>query len=111
MVHAFGFTNTLYNMYFDSVTGEKYVNATYVPDSANRNNLLTTPRLLAHAKTHFKCPTLLGVPMENINSTSANSHFERTILMNELMAGSYLAGGFLLTDFTFQLLQDSGYPE
>lgn len=61
MIHAFGFLKGLYNHYFDSVTGEKYKNATYFSDSANKYKLLATPRLLAHAKKHYKCPTLLGV--------------------------------------------------
>lgn len=47
--------------------------------------------------------------MENVNlEGTAESHFERTTLMNEMMTGSDLVGDFLLTDFTFQLLQDTG---
>lgn len=48
--------------------------------------------------------------MENVNlEGTAESHFERTTLMNEMMTGSDLVGDFLLTDFTFQLLQDTGF--
>ena len=38
-----------------------------------------------------------------------NSHFERRIFYNELMTASDMEGDFILSIFTFKLLEDSGW--
>jgi len=35
---------------------------------------------------------------------TASSHFERTLLYNEIMTGSDMTGDIVFTDFTFELL-------
>lgn len=40
---------------------------------------------------------------------TAGSHFERSIFYNELMTGAMMTGNSLFTEFTFALLEDSGY--
>lgn len=47
-----------------------------------------TPKLIAEARSHFNCPDINGVYLENEGGeTSAASHFEKVLFGNEIMTG------------------------
>lgn len=49
-------------------------------------NLLFSPNVLSVAQAHYGCPTLTGMLLENQGGGgSLGSHWERTILNNEIM--------------------------
>lgn len=49
-------------------------------------NVLYSPNVLAVARAHYNCPTLTGMLIENQGGAgSLGSHWEKTILMNEVM--------------------------
>lgn len=48
--------------------------------------------------------------MEDQGGTGTiGSHFERSLFYNELMTGTEISGNALFTEFTFTLLEDTGY--
>jgi len=50
--------------------------------------ILTTPTLLALARSHFACATLSGVELEDDGGGgTAGSHWEQRALMTEYMSG------------------------
>ncbi|CAD8044205.1 unnamed protein product [Paramecium primaurelia] len=108
IIHGLGITYDYFSKYYDSVTGKNYEN----PNFYKQNNItyLSTPRLIKFARIYFNCSNLKGIQMEdNGGPGTSDFHFERLLLYNELMTGSQLTGNLLITDFTFQLLQDTGF--
>ncbi|TNV70803.1 hypothetical protein FGO68_gene6814 [Halteria grandinella] len=107
MLHGLGFVSDLFSKFYDSVDGTVYTNSSST--DANSVILLQTPRVVAQAQKHFACSDITGVPMENEGgSGTAGSHWERALFYNEMMTGSDMVSSFAITDFTLQLLQDSG---
>ncbi|CAD8076722.1 unnamed protein product [Paramecium sonneborni] len=108
IIHGLGFVEDLFDKYYDSVTGEIYENGGKTVDNGVVN--IITPRVVAFARKHFGCESITGLPMEQEGGDgTAESHWERTLFYNEMMTGSDMISDFVLTDFTFQLLQDTGY--
>ncbi|CAD8142973.1 unnamed protein product [Paramecium octaurelia] len=108
IIHGLGFVEDLFNQFYDSVTGEVYPDGGMIQDGDVVK--IITPRVLAFARKHFACDDIEGVPMEQEGGDgTAGSHWERALFYNEMMTGNDMVSDFVLTDFTFQLLQDSGY--
>ncbi|CAK78848.1 unnamed protein product (macronuclear) [Paramecium tetraurelia] len=108
IIHGLGITYDYFSKYYDSVTGKTYE----LPNFYKQDNVtyLSTPRLINFARFYFNCSNLTGIQMEdNGGPGTSDYHFERLLLYNELMTGSQLTGNLLITDFTFQLLQDTGF--
>ncbi|CAD8047317.1 unnamed protein product [Paramecium sonneborni] len=108
IIHGLGFTQDYFSKYYDSVTSKQYE----YPNYYKQNNItyLSTPRLINFARFYFNCSQLKGIQMEdNGGPGTSDYHFERLLVYNELMTGSQLTGNLLITDFTFQLLQDTGF--
>ncbi|CAK87891.1 unnamed protein product (macronuclear) [Paramecium tetraurelia] len=107
-IHGLGFTNNLYDNYINSTSGQKYDFTVY--QRVNQQIDLPTPRLTQLARKHFGCCDLFGGTMEDQNGRgTAGSHFERSIFHNDLMTGSMISGNTLFTDFTFAILEDTGF--
>ncbi|CAD8054509.1 unnamed protein product [Paramecium primaurelia] len=107
-IHGLGFTDNLYSNYYNSTTNEKYNFKVY--QRVNQQIDLPTPKLTQLAENHFGCSKLLGGTMEDQKGGgTAGSHFERSIFYNELMTGAMMTGNSLFTEFTFALLEDSGF--
>ncbi|KAF7260775.1 hypothetical protein EG68_01871 [Paragonimus skrjabini miyazakii] len=71
--------------------------------------VLKTPMLLETAREHFNCPTLDGVDLENQGSEfTAGAHFEKRLVMNELMSGS-ITGRSVVSKLTLAFFYDSGW--
>jgi hypothetical protein len=88
--------------------GDNNVFANNVPLRGANRQILKSPKVLETAKNYFKCPTMVGVELENDGGNgSAEAHWERTILHNELMTASSITDASYSV-FTLSLLQDSG---
>ena len=62
-------------------------NITDVISQGNRT-IITTPKVLEVAKQYFSCGDIQGVELENQGGDgSAGSHWERTVLFNEMFDG------------------------
>lgn len=67
--------------------------------------------MLSVAKEHFKCNEIKAVDLENEGEAgSAGSHFEKTLLGNEIMTAD-TSGYSVLSAFSLALLEDSGWYE
>jgi Leishmanolysin len=109
--HVLGFSMYMYQFFIDPVTFKrKPTTDTYFNDVQGPHpHFLRSPLLLAHAKEHFKCDTIKGVPIEdNGSSASLGSHLEKTTLGNEAMSAIRAARRKVST-FIFKLLEDSGW--
>lgn len=70
---------------------------------------LVTPKILEVAREHYNCPSLPGLPLENEGGYgSIGTHFERSLMNNELMTAS-ISSEAIFSKFTAALLIDSGW--
>ncbi|CAD8147263.1 unnamed protein product [Paramecium octaurelia] len=107
-IHGLGFTDNLYTNYYNSSSNEKYDFTVY--QRVNQQIDLPTPRLTQLAENHFGCSKVVGGTMEDQKGGgTAGSHLERSIFYNELMTGALMTGNSLFTEFTFGLLEDTGF--
>ena len=64
---------------------------------------------MAKAREQFGCETLDGAEIENqLGRSTAGSHWEKRIFMNEYMTGIAASLTQLYTTMTFALFEDSG---
>ena len=70
---------------------------------------IVVPECLEHARKHFNCSTLEGVPLENGGGDgSAGSHWEKLYLSNTYMNSVTEFPGYM-SNFTLSLLNGSGW--
>ncbi|CAD8097701.1 unnamed protein product [Paramecium sonneborni] len=108
VIHGLGFIDDYFISFYDSFTGESYnTSNSYIQSDVT---YLSTPRVTNFVQYHFNCTSLLGLQMENDGgSGTKGSHLERSLFYNEIMTGSDMTENFLITDFTFEFLQDTGF--
>lgn len=109
--HIMGFSRSLYKYYIDPVTlKRKEESDTYVQKSGGKfPYIIRSPKVLAFAREHFKCPDLDGVPVEDGGGAgSAGSHWEKVVLGNEIMVAN-VTPNLVLSKFTLKLMEDSGW--
>ncbi|EGR32308.1 leishmanolysin family protein, putative [Ichthyophthirius multifiliis] len=71
---------------------------------------LRTPKVLEFARQYFNCPTLDGMPLENIGDDgSVGSHWKSTVIENEYMNASVSNTQAYYSGFTANLLRDTGF--
>ena len=84
---------------------------TVISKSGSFSNIVKviTPGIISLGKQHYNCPSFDGIPLENNGGDgSANSHWEKLYVGNELMT-SQITGNPVLSLFTLTLMQDSGW--
>ena len=70
---------------------------------------LIIPKLLKFAREYFNCPTLEGIPLENMKSSgSYASHWEKQFFPTEYMNPSIENPG-IITEFTMKYLEAMGW--
>ncbi len=89
VTHVLGFSSTYFTQFINPATGKVLPIEQVVENTTIRGfntTIIKTPKLVEVARKHFGCPTIKGVELENQGGTSSlGSHFERTILMNEVL--------------------------
>ena len=65
-----------------------------------------SPRVLAHAREAFGCPTLVGVPLEDV-PLGRGAHWEARVLGPEFMSYGSFAGEVYVSDLTLAFLEDT----
>lgn len=93
--HIMGFDSSLYSTYLDYTTQNVYATAvlqtaTGMHSSRSTTKWITTPKVVAWAKSWFGCSSIAGMPVENEGadgdqtewSTSYNSHWDQTLMYN-----------------------------
>lgn len=108
--HIMGFSPTLIPFFVDD-------NLKYVPlsDTVELNNSksrivgIKSPTVLSVARKHYNCPYIKSVNLENEGGEgSIGAHWERNILMNEIMTASEISSS-RISQFTLAFMQDTGW--
>lgn len=68
--------------------------------------LIRTPRVVNLAREHFGCPTLSGMPLEDVR-TGRGSHWEARLMGAELMSYGAGSGEAYISDLTLAFLEDT----
>ena len=93
-------------------TSRSVVQTISLPGSSlgQKQTVLKTPAVVALAKQHFKCDALTGVTLEDDGGPGiAGSHWDKRILMNELMVGELSGMRTSSSAFSLAVLEDSGW--
>eukprot|EP00057_Strongylocentrotus_purpuratus_P026932 XP_011681406.1 PREDICTED: leishmanolysin-like peptidase [Strongylocentrotus purpuratus] len=136
--HALGFSHSLYALYrdedgnpltpreangyppVDPVSGlflwssrviqELTLDWDYVGGTTQRTvQALVTPNIVREARAHFRCPTLMGLEIEDGGGAgTALAHFEKRIMATESMNG-YLTPTRVFSRMTLALMEDTGW--
>ncbi|RDD40197.1 Leishmanolysin-like peptidase [Trichoplax sp. H2] len=118
LIHILAFSKSLLAQ-FRRDDGTKY-NAmqTFLENGSNMTKI-TSPKVLAAARSYFNCSTLNGIQLENQNASNyhlpdALAYWEMRILRGELMTGaiaydSTSSSSTVLSNITLALLEDSGW--
>lgn len=71
---------------------------------------LSTPKVIEMGAKHFRCSSIKGVELENDGGVGTKgSHWERTIVYNEMMTGSDMKIKTVLSVLTLAALEDSSW--
>ena len=66
--------------------------------------------ILETARKYYGCPTLEGMQLENNGAAgSMGAHWEKTIILNEIMTAESSGTEAQLSIFTIALLKDTGF--
>eukprot|EP00877_Chromochloris_zofingiensis_P013264 jgi/Chrzof1/8191/Cz03g00310.t1 len=108
IIHALGFSNHLYDLFYDGKTGKPHPKP--LVGSQRQRIFLTTPKVRAVARQHFSCELLPGAPLED-ELGAPYSHWEQSLMNHELMqpGNNEDAQRQRITAFTLALLEDSGW--
>ena len=111
ITHILGFSRSSYK-YWKNSKGLKYEDNTLTKNSTIRgltNFLIVTPNVVKKAKEAFNCTEIEGIELEEYGGDgSANSHWDRRILINDYMTAS-VASDAIWSTITLALLQDTGW--
>ncbi|GAM24680.1 hypothetical protein SAMD00019534_078550 [Acytostelium subglobosum LB1] len=120
MIHALGFTSSLFDSYIDQSTGDTYANgAAMAVTRTGRTPLgrsysyqkyaVTTPNVVSFVQSHYKCAAAEYAELEDYGgSGTANSHWEKRTAGEELMIG-FVNPIAPVSNLTLSLLQDTGW--
>jgi hypothetical protein len=118
LVHVLGFEPDLFTTFRKRESGEPYAaselyvseqlwsNVTALAKSVRKVRL---PRVLAAAREQYACATLTGLELEEFGGPgTAGSHWEKRVVLDELMAPT-ITQSSVLSSLTLALLDDSGW--
>ncbi|EGR31368.1 leishmanolysin family protein, putative, partial [Ichthyophthirius multifiliis] len=119
ILHVLGFSGSAMYYWIDPDTGKPYG-----PNNKEKlqkikiyrgkqTALLTSKNVLEVTRKYYNCPTAEGMQIENEGGAgSFGSHWERTVIYNEMMTGASVSTDSVFSIFTIALLKDTGfYPE
>ncbi|EAR98422.1 leishmanolysin family protein (macronuclear) [Tetrahymena thermophila SB210] len=110
MTHVLGFSGSDIANWVDA-NKKPHVNPTVQQTVRGmKTTFVKTPNVLEFAKKYYGCSTIPGMPLENQGgSGSSGSHWETTIIQDELMNASISPTIPIFTGFTAALLRDTGF--
>ncbi|EGR33995.1 leishmanolysin family protein, putative [Ichthyophthirius multifiliis] len=119
ILHIIGFSGNAIKYWIDPKTNKPYnkrqlkkiqITKTY---RNIKTTLLATRNVVKVTRKYFNCPSAEGMQIENQGASgSIGSHWERTIISNEMMTGSVITVNRVFSIFTIAALKDTGfYPE
>jgi len=114
VIHVLGFNESVYDQFYDADTETaKPLSDIVISSEVNgiQRNFIRSTKVLAAAKKHFGCDSIVGVELENQGgSGSAGSHWESRVMLGDVMiAVSYEE--LFLSEITCAFLEDTGWYE
>ncbi|KAL4438918.1 hypothetical protein ABPG74_016638 [Tetrahymena malaccensis] len=115
-LHILGFSTASMNYWIDPETNEPYtfknvhkiLKQKMIDD--REVSVLSSANILKTIRVYYGCESIEGMLLENQGSDyTKNQHWERSILMNELMSGSSNPEGGVFSLFNIALLRDTGF--
>lgn len=107
MTHILAFSPTLFPYFPNPTTAFQTVSLTTLEGTFSNVTKITTPSVVAWAKTQFGCQTVNGLYLEDEgNDASSGTHWEKTAFGNEMMT-SFLTAKPVLSGATLSLIKDS----
>lgn len=104
-----GFSPELFEYFVDENLIPVEISRTMVYDQHNNISGIKSPEVLKVAREHFNCAYIRSVSLENEGKKGgAGSHWERNIMMNEIMTASGISSS-RVSIFTLALMKDSGW--
>jgi len=109
MMHALGFSSSLYTRFIDSNRNRRSGHITSITLNGKTNKVLNVPSLTEKVRNHFGCSSLKGAYMENDGSSAtAGSHFERKFFVYETMTSGVIHGR-RVSELSLGVLEASGW--
>lgn len=108
--HVLGFSSAVFKYYKGGIN-EVMRNITEYTMAGTYEQIYSfiTPEVVSWGKTHFNCPSLTSVKLENQGTAgSMNTHWEKSIMGNEMMT-AMASGKMILSAATLSVFQDSGW--
>lgn len=122
LIHIMGFDSSLYGTFLDSATNKAYATpisqtATGLNASRLTTKMITSPKVVAWAKAWFNCNSITGMLLENEGfdgdtpewAASTDSHWDRTLMYDELMTRTAFSAQRGLSGLTYAFLMDMGW--
>eukprot|EP00854_Cymbomonas_tetramitiformis_P001079 gene1079-1628_t len=104
LIHGLAMSSDLYG-YFQDSSGNLIGSENVMVD----DHIVTT-RVREAMASQYSCSSTTGAPLENEGGTgTAGSHWEKRVMLDELMVGSTSGDRAVLSDITLAFLQDSGW--
>ncbi|EGR31372.1 leishmanolysin family protein, putative [Ichthyophthirius multifiliis] len=115
-IHILGFSAASYKYWIDPDTQTFYgpTGASKIIGTQIIRNTTTTilysPNVLKTSKKYYNCTSMKGMQLENTEGTgSYSSHWEKTIILNEIMQSETVITDASLSVLTASLLKDTGF--
>ncbi|KAL4452845.1 hypothetical protein ABPG74_002410 [Tetrahymena malaccensis] len=107
IIHILGFSRSLITQWVDSNKNPHINSTVQLTVRGILTTFLKTPNVLEFAKMYYGCDTIPGMPLENLGGSS--SHWETTVIQDELMNAAQASTIHIFTGFTAALLRDTGF--
>jgi hypothetical protein len=109
MMHALGFSNSLYPYFRDESGKQRKGHIKSVKIAGKTRTVIDIPKLTSKLKTFYGCSSTPGAIMENEGGTgTAKSHFERKYFVYETMSSGGIFGR-RISEFSLGMLEGSGW--
>ena len=117
MNHALGYSAPFFGAYgYLDIRGNRILDGSGITVTATDATLgkqvtkMTSPRVIAKARTFFNCPTLDGVEIEDQGGAGTQgSHWEKRILYQEFIAGIMCTVRTWYSSLTLAYFEDTGF--
>ncbi|EGR26987.1 leishmanolysin family protein, putative [Ichthyophthirius multifiliis] len=115
-LHILGFSKSQFQYWIDPSTGKTYKKGNnQIQKTVNVRGketiMLFSQNILDVTRKHFKCQNAEGITLENESKSQSQigSHWDKSLLSNELMTNSAFGLVRVFSIFTIALLKDTGY--
>lgn len=108
--HILAFNDALFGFFLDqNGNTQVYDNIIHTATVNGKTvRMIKTPTVLEIARTHFNCPTLQGIELEDMDGGSTGSHWESRIMYGDFMIATQSTEN-VISDISLALLEDSGW--